>query len=69
VLGQPQAWLDQQSTRPEPPLPNADGDRLVEFLNRHVTKWESQVATEAREYRDGRGGAAFLRWAHDIRRQ
>ena len=69
MLGRPQGWLDQHFTRPEPPLPDADGDRLVEFLNSHVVKWESQVAIEAREYRDGPGGAAFLRWAHDIRRQ
>jgi hypothetical protein len=46
VVGQPQGWLDQHFTRPEPPLPNADGDRLVEFLNRHVIRWESQVASE-----------------------
>lgn len=68
VLGQPQGWIDQNFTRPQPTLPSADGDKLVDFLNRHIIQWENQVATEAREYSDGPGGAAFLRWAHDIRR-
>lgn len=69
VLGQPQSWIDQNFTRPTPDLPKANGDRLLEFLNHHVMGWESEVATEAREYSKGPGGAAFLRWAHNIRRQ
>lgn len=69
VLGQPQSWIDQNFTRPGPPLPRANGDRLLEFLNHHVMDWEGEVATEAREYRDRPGGAAFLRWALNIRRQ
>lgn len=69
VLGEPQSWIDQHFARPEPRLPRANGDGLIEFLNHHVTKWEGQVATEAREYHDGGRGAAFLRWALDIRRQ
>jgi hypothetical protein len=68
VLGQPQGWIDQNFTRPTLPLPNANGDRLVQFLNHHVARWESEVATEAREYSKGPGGAAFLRWALNIRR-
>jgi hypothetical protein len=69
VLGQPQGWIDQNFTRPGPSLPHADGDRLVDFFIRHTTRWESEVAIEAREYRDLPGGAAFLRWALNIRRQ
>ncbi|TCC35084.1 hypothetical protein [Kribbella sindirgiensis] len=69
VLRQPQSWIDQNFTQPTPRLPRANGDRLLEFLNHHVMRWESEVATEAREYSKGPGGAAFLRWAHNIRRQ
>jgi hypothetical protein len=69
VLGQPQSWIDQHFTRPEPPLPDANGDPLIAFVNHYVATWENQVATEAREYSTGPHGAAFLRWAHDIRRQ
>jgi hypothetical protein len=68
VLGQSQGWIDQHSIRPEPPLPSPNGDPLVAFLGHHVTRWESEVATEAREYRTGPGSAAFLRWALNIRR-
>ncbi|WP_134006257.1 hypothetical protein [Kribbella sp. VKM Ac-2566] len=69
VLGQPQSWIDQNFTRPRPDLPKANGDRLLEFLCLHIIRWESEVATEAREYSRGPGGAAFLRWAINIRRQ
>jgi hypothetical protein len=69
ILGQSQGWIDQNFTRPAPDLPNANSDRLVQFLNHHIARWESEVATEAREYSKGPGGAAFLRWALNIRRQ
>jgi hypothetical protein len=69
ALGQPQAWIDQHFRRQEPSLPDANGDKLIEFMNYNISKWESQVATEAREYHNGQHGAAILRWAHDIRRQ
>ena len=69
VLGQPQGWIDEHFARPGPPLPTPNGDPLVAFLCRHVARWESEVATEAREYGKGPGAAAFLRWALSIRRQ
>lgn len=68
VLGQPQAWIDQNFTRPQPALPAVD-DELYRFVASQVTSWESQVAIEAREYQAGTNAAAVLRWAHDIRRQ
>ena len=69
VLGQSQGWIDQHFLRPEPPLPEPNGDPLVEFRCQHIMRWENEVATEAREYSTGPGSAAFLRWALNIRRQ
>ncbi|MFC6156125.1 hypothetical protein [Kribbella jiaozuonensis] len=69
VLGQPQSWIDQHFARPAPDLPDSGGDPLVDFLSYQIRRWESEVATESREYSQGPGGAAFLRWALNIRRQ
>jgi hypothetical protein len=70
VLGAPQSWIAATFAKPEPPLPYRKGDELLGFVCHHVANWESQVATEAQEYRDQKiDGAAMQRYAYDIRRQ
>lgn len=68
ILGQPQSWIDQHFPPQHPPLPQARGDQLLSFAIHQVANWENQVTVEAREYRTGTHGAAFIRWATDIRR-
>lgn len=67
VLGQPKSWIEQTFPKPAPPLPDARGDALIGFVCSRVTQWESQVETEAAEYRDRPLGAAMVRYALDIR--
>lgn len=70
VLGVPQSWIDQNFARPEPPLPDRNGDKLLDFVCLHLRDWEHQVAVEAQEYHDRDvNGQALVRYAHDIRRQ
>ncbi|MEV8373025.1 hypothetical protein AB0P21_09825 [Kribbella sp. NPDC056861] len=71
VLGdrQPQGWIDLHFSRPAPALPDIRGDALFSFVAHQLTGRENQVAIESREYQDGAHGAAFLRWALDMRRQ
>lgn len=68
VLGQPHSWIDLTFAEPEPRLPDARGDALLGFVCDRVRQWESQVATEAAEYRDQPLGPAMVRYALDIRR-
>jgi hypothetical protein len=60
--------MDQTFSRPAPALPAARGDALLRFACDRIREWESQVATEAAEYRDRPLGAAMVRYAIDIRR-
>lgn len=68
VLGQPKSWIDQTFSKPTPALPDARGDALLGFVCDRVRQWESQVETEAVEYRDRPLGPAMVRYALDIRR-
>ncbi|WP_350279322.1 hypothetical protein [Kribbella sp. HUAS MG21] len=69
VLGQPRSWVEQTFPKPTPALPDAAGDTLLGFVCSQVRQWETQVATEAAEYRNQVLGAAMVRYALDIRRQ
>jgi hypothetical protein len=69
VLGQPASWIEQTFPKPTTALPDAAGDRLLGFVCSQVRQWETQVATEAAEYRNHALGAAMVRYALDIRRQ
>jgi len=66
VLGRPKSWIDQTFAKPAPQLPDAGGDALLGFVCDRVRQWESQVVTEAAEYRDQPLGPAMVRYALDI---
>ncbi|WP_132190140.1 MULTISPECIES: hypothetical protein [Kribbella] len=69
ALGQPKSWIEQTFPKPWPPLPPARGDAQLGFVCARVSQWETQVATEAAEYRSQPLGAAMVRYARDIRQQ
>lgn len=70
VLGEEKSWIAQHFDRPAPPLPDRNGDPLLDFVCLRLLERENQVVTEAREYHDiDVPGAVVHRYALDVRRQ